>query len=67
MVEVEAEESIRTALKRKPTGLHIAALAEKTGFSRTTISKYVAVMEERGEVEIESVGPLKMVRRRAAK
>lgn len=65
LVKTELKEEILTALISAPArGYTIGELASKCSLSRSTISKYCATLEATGEIEIEIVGRLTLIRRR---
>ncbi len=51
---------IMKVLREYPEGVTIRTLAEKTGISRNTISKYLDILMALGRIEMRSVGPAKV-------
>lgn len=51
---------IMKVLREYPEGVTIKTLAEKTGISRNTISKYLDILMALGRIEMRSVGPAKV-------
>jgi response regulator of citrate/malate metabolism len=60
MLENEFKERIIENLKVHPEGLTILSLAESTGISRVTISKYIMVMVAEGIINQRFIGTAKL-------
>jgi len=51
---------IMKVLRNCPEGVTIRTIAEKTGISRNTISKYLEILMALGKIEMKNVGPAKV-------